>query len=107
MKNDPIPGTYSEFIVSITVKSNSNQLKSIKHNTGQKLVLVLKNEKVELFGQTIIFKEKIIHCYNVVIADKEKTLKKFEVADDQDILNVKYSPLDKNNSKADIYYKFK
>ncbi|MBU3188728.1 hypothetical protein K9O30_06080 [Clostridium bowmanii] len=107
MNNKPITGTYSKLTVSLTVNSNFNQIEAINKDIGQNVECVFIGEKVEIFGQSIVFKEKKINYYNAVVDNKEKTLKKFEFADDCDVLNVKFIPLDKINNSFEVYYKFK
>lgn len=109
MNNQLISGTYSEIPVLITVNSNfdSNLLQSFNQDVGQKLDCVIKDEKIELFGQDIIFKEKIITYYNAILDNKEKTLKKFEFADNNDVINIRFIPLDSNSNQVDIHYNLK
>ncbi|MBN1062380.1 hypothetical protein DVV95_11200 [Clostridium botulinum] len=105
MNNEPITGMYSEVTMSLTVNSSYNQIKIFNNESEEILELRSNSEEIKLFGQSIIFKEKRIKYYNVVVDNKKKVLKKFEVADDGDILKVKFIPLNKNNNKFEIYYK--
>ncbi|QGU95448.1 hypothetical protein GOM49_10420 [Clostridium bovifaecis] len=107
MNNEPITGTYSEITMAVTVYSGVDQMKIINKDNGQRIEWVSNNETVELFGQSIIFKEKRLTFNNAVLDNKEKTLKKFEFADDCDVLNVKFKPFDKSDNSFELYYKFK
>lgn len=107
MNNEPITGTYSELTLSLTVNSSFNQIKIINKDTGNRIECVFDNEEIELFGQRVIFKEKRINYHNAVVDNKEKNLKKFEFADDGDVIKVKFIPLDKNDNIFEVYYIFK
>ena len=106
MNNEPIQGTYDYVSMSLTVKSSLDQLNHLAQD-GITISCVNKNENIGIFGQNIIFKERIQSFYNTILDNKEKTLKKFELADDGDVITVKYIPLYSLNNKADICYHFK
>lgn len=107
MNNEPITGTYSELTLSITVDSSFNQIQMINKDTGNRMECIFDDEEIELFGQKVIFKEKRINYHNAVVDNKEKTLRKFEFADDGDVIKIKFIPLDENDNIFNIYYIFK
>ncbi|WP_026888851.1 hypothetical protein [Clostridium beijerinckii] len=107
MNNEPITGTYSELTLLVTVDSGFNQTQMISKDTGSIMECVFDDQEIELFDQKIIFKEMRINYHNTVVDNKEKTLKKFEFADDGDVIKIKFIPLDENDNIFKIYYIFK
>lgn len=104
MKKESIQGTYNYVKAQAIINLNSERFKYKKKNKSFMLTTVFDNVKIELFGQIVTFKKQNINYYNVVLENEEKIKQKLELADDGDVISLKFVPENKEEDKFESYY---
>ena len=103
IKGNPIKGTYEYLKLQLIINLNSEQLQLKTKNKSGMLTTIFDNVKIELFGQIITFKKQKINYYNAVLENEEKIKQKLELADDGDVIILKFVPENKED-KFEAYY---
>lgn len=102
MKNKAIKGTYTDLNLSLEINKSSNQYELLSNTKLGLLTMSFKNKTIDLFNQTIKFKESYIEFHDAKLKDKENVIKKLDILDDKDIINIQFIP-DKDNTFKEFY----
>lgn len=106
MKGSPRKGKYEHVSLKIVVNKTSDQYHAFKSFDVAKLSVTSINRNISLFEQDISFNEMQVDFFNATIKNKAKLLKKLQLADNDEVINIEIIPAQGKNNICKEYYKY-